>query len=275
MGQAKLKSKSQQAILKSEARCIYCEEPASTIEHMPPRMLFLKRRRPSGLEFAACESCNHGTKGADAVAALFSRISPSDDDGFWQSDEGIRLRHTVDRDAPGLLEEAFDASLMRPQWVRGPSGLLTQKVILQAGGPLVKAYLDVFAAKLAMALYREHVGTPLPGEGGVQTIWYLNHGLSEEHAHAHLSILPAAATLRQGTFIVPEQFAYRYNCDDKSIFAALIGLNKNLHVFVIASSTPETFGLPAAIPNAETAGNFMRPSQLLARLPIPAAPRRT
>lgn len=75
MGQAKLKSKSQQAILKSEARCIYCEEPASTIEHMPPRMLFLKRRRPSGLEFAACESCNHGTKGADAVAALFSRIS--------------------------------------------------------------------------------------------------------------------------------------------------------------------------------------------------------
>ncbi|MBB4402918.1 MULTISPECIES: hypothetical protein [Rhizobium/Agrobacterium group] len=214
------------------------------------------------MEFAACRECNHGTKGADTVAALFSRLSQADEDMFWQSPEGITLRFTMERDAPGVREEVFGDSTGGPRWIRSRSGILKPKIVIQADGPLVKAYLDVFAAKIGMALYRQHVGAPLPIGGGVQTLWYLNAGLSEEHAHAHLSILPINGSLKQGKFTASEQFAYRYNCDEKSILAALVGLNSNLHLFVIATSQPETYGLPHQIPGSARAGNFVRPGEL-------------
>ena len=122
-----------------------------------------------------------------------------------------------------------------------------------------------------MALYREHVGKPLALEGGVQTIWYMNSGLSEETALAHLSILPIDGSLKQGSFTARDQFAYRYNCDEKSIFAALVGLNSNFHIFLIASSTPEKFMLPLSMPEIAPTTNFLRPSQLVEHLASNAA----
>ena len=266
MGQAKQKKVTRRAILETEERCIYCAAAPSTIEHMPPLVLFLKRQRPKGLEFAACQECNNGTKGADAVAALFSRISQADQDPFWENGGGVTLRHTVERDAPGVRDEVFDERKATTRWMRGRTGVLTPKAVIHADGPLVKAYLDVFAAKLGMALYREHVGKPLAMEGGVQTIWYMNSGLSEKMALAHFSILPIGGSLKQGTFTAREQFAYRYNCDEKSIFAALIGLNSNFHVFLIASSTPEKFMLPLTMRNISATMNFLRPGQLVDHL---------
>lgn len=273
MGEAKQRKTTQRTMLETQERCIYCTAAPTTIEHMPPLVLFLKRQRPKGLEFAACQECNNRTKGADAVAALFSRLSQRDTDPFWSSKDGIALRHTVERDAPGVREEVFDKPEDGPRWVRGRNGLLTQKIIIEADSPRLKAYLDVFAAKLGMALYREHVGHPLPMEGGVQTIWYLNAGLSEEGAHAHLSILPIPGELKQGSFTSREQFAYRYNCDEKSILAALIGLNSNLHFFLIATSDPARYTLPINIPHAARTGNFMQPGGLIAHLARYQRPR--
>jgi hypothetical protein len=78
-------------------------------------------------------------------------------------------------------------------------------------------------AKLAMALYREHVGHALPLTGGVHTNWYLNAGLAQRTAEGILKTLPLGGTLRQGSFQVPEQFVYRYNCDGRTVVAALAG----------------------------------------------------
>ena len=57
-------------------------------------------------------------------------------------------------------------------------------------------------AKLAMALYREHVGHALPLTGGVHTNWYLNAGLAQRTAEGILKTLPLGGTLRQGSFQV-------------------------------------------------------------------------
>jgi hypothetical protein len=38
--------------------------------------MFARRQRPNGVEFAACEECNSGTRTADAVAAMIARIGP-------------------------------------------------------------------------------------------------------------------------------------------------------------------------------------------------------
>lgn len=262
MGEAKNRSRNLSNLLRNEPRCIYCKDPPDTIEHMPPRLIFTGRKRPSGLEFAACKACNNGSRGADAAAALFSRVSMADDDHYWHGEEGIRLLFTVDRDAPGLRDEVFQDKLYRTHWIPNRQGILTRKIMLRPDGPLIKWYLDAFDAKLGMALYRHHTGTALPPDGGVMTLWYMNAGLSEAQAQAHLSILPVSETLRQGSFQVPEQFAYRYNCDDKSIFAALIGMHYNLHFFVIATSEPALYSLPWLFPAEQGNSNFAQPGFL-------------
>ncbi|SMF60665.1 hypothetical protein SAMN02982989_1097 [Xaviernesmea oryzae] len=144
MGQANQKKITQRAILETEERCIYRAAAPTTIEHMPPLVLFLKCQRPKGLEFAACKECNNGTKDADAVAALCSRLSNADRDPYWENGDGDTSLHTVERDAPGVRDEVFDARKASTSWMRGRSGVLTPKTILVADGPLPKAYLDVF-----------------------------------------------------------------------------------------------------------------------------------
>jgi hypothetical protein len=130
------------------------------------------------------------------------------------------------------------------RWMRSPSGLLQPMTAIRVDGPLTKAYLTAFSAKLAMALYREHIGAPLPLDGGVRLAFFLNAGLSPKAGDAMLEKLPVPGTLRQGKFTVPEQFAYRFNHDGKSIIAALAGFNSNLHMLMVATSNPGFYDFP-------------------------------
>ena len=83
------------------------------------------------------------------------------------------------------------------------SGLIESPFVqIKADGPLTRAYLNVFAAKLGMALYREHVAHALPLSGGVHINWFLNAGLAQRTAEGILRILLVAGTLRQGAFEV-------------------------------------------------------------------------
>jgi hypothetical protein len=118
---------------------------------------------------------------------------------------------------------------------------MVQSVVITADRPLLKAYLTVFGAKLAMALYREHIGLALPLTGGVQTTFFLNAGLVQRTADTILRIIPLFGTLKQRRFRVPDQFAYRYNTDGKSVFAALIRFHKGLHLLVWVTSKPDFY----------------------------------
>jgi hypothetical protein len=147
--------------------------------------------------------------------------------------------------------------------LRDGLGILKRYVTIQPSGPLTKAYLTVFAAKLGMALYKEHTGEPLPLTGGVHTAWFLNAGLSRQTGDAILSKMPIYGSLKQGAFFLPEQFAYRFNTDGKSIIAALAGFHSNLHVFTLATSDQQFFDLPPINVTAD----FVRPGELVNRVP--------
>lgn len=228
---------------------------------MPPIGMFRARSRPKGMEFAACAACNSDTRGADLVASFVARFGQEDDLNSWTLQENLRSRRMMAMRAPGVLEEIFDDRTTQNVLVARPSGLLEQKVVTRVSGPLTRGYLNVFSAKFAMALYREHIGEPLPLDGRIETIWFLNAGLSEETAQAMLSILPMNNTLTQGKFSVPKQFSYRYNTDGKEIVAALAGFHNNFHIFVLSSSNPIYEGLE------EIPSHKSRPGQLTEMLP--------
>lgn len=268
MTQPARKKKSRKAadILADGALCIYCSAVATTVEHMPPRMMFKAKDRPSGLEFASCQECNNGTSAADAAAAFFARMDMFGDDPHdWKVREAIKPLQSLGSLTPGFIEEVFDGPETSNTFAETRGGILVP-VVKTHTGPITEALLTVFAAKLGMALYKEHVGAPLPATGGVHCMWFLNGGLSEQTAHSFLAILPARETLTQGRRkSASGQFDYRYNCDNKSIFAAFVGFHSNLHFFVLAMATPDIYGFPRPMPHT----SMVRPGELLKFMPKP------
>ena len=215
------------------------------------------------MEYACCEPCNVGTKGADIAAAVMSLISRHDEPGDWKLDALKRLMPALDRFAPGLRHEIAFGSARRT-WLWTPRGLLEEHHVIDGTGPILSAYLSVFAAKFAMVLYREHVGSALPLDGAVYTTHFLNSGLAQQSADAMLRIMPIFGGLRQGARSSAGQFDYRFNSDDRSIVAALAGFHGNLHVLLFATSDPATYGIVADMPSMQ----ITRPGELVERLRI-------
>lgn len=269
MGELKRKSRTREAIISKEPRCIYCSGLPETLEHMPSRGMLRGKERPSGMEYAACFACNNGTRGSDAVAAVIARLHPNNGAGSWQANEIRKLISALNSYAPGIREEISIPGKSRSEWLRRSNSGIFQRVIrVNADGPKLRAYLNVYGAKLAMALYREHVGVALPLSGVTWCQFALNAGMTQEHLDKRVKILPMWETLRQGQKNVGGQFAYRYNCDGRTVVAAIAQFHSGLWFTLFASCDPkiiELFTRPEVL--ALPAAALIRPGELLAQLP--------
>ena len=191
MGEAKEKRRAHAVILTAHPWCIYCGMKANTIEHMPPRAMFDKRQRPKGLEFPTCRDCNNGTSLSDMAASLLARAYPD----ARTPDDLKRLLGGARNNIPGLIEEMVDAG----------AGLL------RVDGPILKKHINVFGAKLGLALHYEAHGSPVPRAGGVQPMFFTNvSALRGELPAAIIELLPTPRTLKQGKWEVGDQFKYSW-----------------------------------------------------------------
>ena len=227
------------------------------------------------MDYGACKACrDDGTRGSDAVAALIARMHPGNGEGSWQADDIRKLRSTIIARAPRVLEELCLPGKGSPEWARRPgSGLFRKFVRVRADGPRVKAHLSAFGAKLAMALYREHIGVPLPVDGAVWCQFRLNGGVTQEHLNEPVEKLPLGNTLRQGRRSVGEQFVYRYNCDERTVIAAVVQFHRGLWFIVFASSDKRLVELFRKPEFLQLPGSAMvRPGGLvsLCRPPLPS-----
>jgi hypothetical protein len=244
VGEGKQRRKTLAEMVAASARCVYCPARPDTVEHMPAIGMFSGRQRLKGLEFPCCDACNQGTRAADLVASYLARLPRSGGQSLVQ--EARALHPMLRLRAPGFLEELNRGEKQQLVLNKTRGGVARFEVAVQVDGPLATAYLRTYGAKLGMALFYEHVGQPLPEGGAVHVQPYLNAGLAEAAAHAMLSILPAGRTLRQGRLDQTRQFAYRYNSDEKSVVAALVGFHSNLHFFLLATTDMKLIGaIPA------------------------------
>ncbi|MCE9651273.1 MAG: hypothetical protein K8R18_16760 [Parvibaculum sp.] len=241
MGQAKRRSRSRSEILAGEKRCIYCAAQPHQLEHMPPRAMFRNKNRPSGLEFATCAACNNGTSAADLVASFFARLGPDSSPTDWRMRDIDKWKTAIELKAPGVMKELMRPNKNRTTYSRTPLGTWKPIVEIKADGPLLKGYLTIFCAKMGMALYREHVGSPIPMDGAVFVRWFLGGTLSQISANKIMNVLPSSETLKQGKVHVGDQFIYRFNSDERSIVAALIQFHSGLYVLTIATSEPQKY----------------------------------
>lgn len=241
MGEAKRRSLSRDEILAKAVRCVYCSATSNlTLEHMPPRGLFENRMRPSGWEFAACERCNQGTRGADAVALFIAKIEAVTREQ-WKLEANLKLRSGIEKYAPGVWQEMFDQN----QWsdaVINRKGILHRSKITRLDGRLTKEALDTFSAKSAMAAFHNFTGRPMELSGIIFTEWFLNAGMSQEVYDSIVKILPMHDHLKQGRKNSGRQFSLRYNSNNKNIVAALFSFHESFFIQIIATDGPEFVG---------------------------------
>ncbi len=176
--------------------------PATTIDHVPPRIMFRDRYRPKGLEFPSCRSCNEGTKHSDLVAAMLGRLYP-DGKTDMEREEFKKLLRSIKNNIPGLLQEMyFDKT--------GPE-TSPEANFLRTDGPLVSSHMQTFAMKLGFALYYEFTNQIVPKGGGVAARWFSNHEwLEGKFPQTIFDLLLPPQTLRQGKLEVSDQFSYQW-----------------------------------------------------------------
>lgn len=241
MGEAKRRSRKREEILAGEHRCIYCNAKPDSVEHMPPRSVFVPGQRPSGLEFASCEPCNFASRASDTAASFLARIAPDHTADAIELERARKLLSTLTRHAPDFVRELFDPNKEETVWAKGRSQIYGRMHRLRLDGPATTALMQAFGAKLGMALFREHTGSPLPDEGCVFVQHYFNAGLYRQEVEATVSILPLFGQLAQGRKQSGRTFNYRFNTDGRSILAAFCAFNDNLFFRIFAISDPVYF----------------------------------
>ena len=199
MSESRARKRAHGIILEQCPFCVYCGGSirATTVDHVPPIGMFRSRRRPKGLEFASCLSCNGGTRLADLVAALLCRVYP-DSNGANEKEELERLLTSVNNNVPGLLQE-MHIGRAGQKIARRRLPVSTDGGFLRTDGPLVSNHMQTFASKLGFAFYYELTHSIIPPSGGVVARWFSNvDRLDGSFPQTIFDVLLPPQTLKQG-----------------------------------------------------------------------------
>lgn len=164
-----------QRLKAAHPHCIFCGGTAlmTSVEHMPPRILFDGKQRPKGLEFPSCQPCQNSTRREEQAIAMFARIFPDAPTERGRR-EYQKLVREVGRNHPGLLAEMnVDQLAMLGQMGEAANRLPTWNFI-STGGPIARNIIRKFANKLALALHFEETKQIVPRGAGIFSMHYTN-----------------------------------------------------------------------------------------------------
>ncbi len=224
MGEArKKKRKLLDRLQDDQPYCVFCggETCGTTVDHLPPRIMFNQRHRPKGMEFLACEECNSSSSLDEQIVGLLCRMYPDAKTEEEQA-EVRRLFQMISNNHPGLLEE-LRPSLRQRKAARKSQHLIPDDArgVFNANGPLLNHALSRFAAKMGLALHFHETGRIVPHTGLVTVRWYSNmEAFTGVIPDEFLRRLGPPKTLKQGKFEVPDQFLLSSMVSEKGLMSA-------------------------------------------------------
>jgi hypothetical protein len=209
VGEARQRGLSREALLAANPSCIYCAgmSPATTIDHMPPRIVFSGKLRPRQFEFPSCDGCNQGTKATDQFIAWVSRMYP-DAHTEPERTEVRKILRGLSNNMPDVLRE-MEIGTAGQKLARKRTGIQYGGGFLRMDGPLVSRHLDIFGCKLGLAMHWEFTRQIVPLSGGVVVRYVSNvQAMQGKVPTEFLKLLPGPQTLRQGSWDVANQFRF-------------------------------------------------------------------
>lgn len=237
MGQAKQKQYSKIEFLKIHQICCYCGEKATTIDHCPPRSLFIDRKWPESYEFPSCERCNsEGRKIENIIAVIYRiRLNTSVKDAHLG-----KLIMGLRNNSPEIIKELESSNNGRwhRQELRKQYGDMGDDIYMRGyrvatiDGPKMREAMEYFGRKMGKALYYKHIGRRLKGKLFTKSM-YINR--NPELLQIIANMTPMFATLQREFKNLSDQFTYRFNYNaDLGIFCAIAGFKEQLGYLIMA-----------------------------------------
>jgi hypothetical protein len=241
MGMSKIR---RQQIFSVNPRCIFCggAEPATTIEHCPPKAMFDQKMWPEGYEFAACAKCNNGTSNQDLIIAWMARIDYKDlsADGDLQT---LGLLKAVHRQHPKLVKQLLPSAIEAKRKNRdlgitpAPGKTHADVGVVNITQEMQNA-VSTFSKKLAKAIYHMHTKTIFPSDGCLLLGWFTNVEFVRESGFIPFNVLNDIAgvtpSIERSGKSLDNRFRYKFSItNDSKLFAlqAMFGNSFGLIVF--------------------------------------------
>ena len=242
-----------QEFLRKHPFCCLCGGtiPATTIEHAPPRVLFVDRQIPGAFSFPACDRCNGGSKDADQIAALVTLIMGS-----------ATSSHVTDRYINKLLEAAatnypemlkyIDTSVSL-QYLR-VNGLVREVFVGGIDRHIFYDWLDPWIAKLGLAFWYHHQSDVFPETGRISVHWFTNASIANNEIPDELfSALKGFNFPFQGKIGNAHQFSYKYGfTNDRTTGSFLFSFHDSSAAVAILTHNPSYVNRFRKIPTLKT-----------------------
>ncbi|TAY82301.1 hypothetical protein ELH86_24920 [Rhizobium ruizarguesonis] len=140
--------------------------------------------------------------------ALLSRFYPDPATDGERKDFN-KLALAAERHNPGLADEMRTDQLANLRRLGGAALKLPTWNFLHVGGPICTRAVNLFGAKLALALHYEATQRIVPSGGVIVLNRFSNvDAFTDEHAIDALQMFGAGKTLQMGKFEVSNQFRY-------------------------------------------------------------------
>ncbi len=222
MGEANRKRSATQRFLAEHPICCFCGggTQATTRDHIPGKQLFALKRRPSGLEFPACYSCNQASKHDEEVAAFMTRFwpEPTSDD---ERKELVGLIRKINKRDPQLLAEMQPNSDQLKRFSENRALFPAEANPLNAEGPSLNDAINRFAKKLTLGMHYESTGRIIPPEGGIAIRWFSNfENTMGGMPDSIIRNFDSPQSLRQGKWNVESQFMYDWRASSDGSMSA-------------------------------------------------------
>lgn len=182
MSESRQRKTRTQIFLSSYPYCIFCGglTPATTIDHVPPKITFREKQWPESFEFPACATCNNGSKKHDQLFGFMARMGDKKVHTALEQEEVGKLIKAIIRNHPVMAREMTDISLRKKRTLSRLMGIKPQvgetyhDLPLLHVPDLVHEAISAVGAKLTKALYFKHTGKILPINVGIRFRWFTN-----------------------------------------------------------------------------------------------------
>lgn len=249
MGEAALRRSATAKLLEKYPRCCFCGglAPAETREHYPPISLFDNSLRPNQLIVPACRKCNGVSRTADLVTALIARWKFSFETSQTEAADYKKLANRLKYQAPDIVAE----------WLKHSTGVQQKRARrhLEASGvwvdpqgkiatigPLTIPQLHLFAHKLLLAVFFDHMKHPVPPKGMISALFKTKEDVAVEGIPAEVKDhLGPNLYLSQGQgFSTRDQFEYRIaSGENGKVFQVLARIRFGLIVAGFVVTEPD------------------------------------
>lgn len=225
--------------------CCFCggSTLATTEDHVPPKILFVRKEWPEGYVFPACGPCNHGSRQLDQTVALLAQCSV--DDANYNHATFSKVLGGVRNNSPTAEPHRITSGIeirkiLRHLGAEKPPDVAFLQDLNIAGIP-VETFraIDPALGKLFCALHYMHAGSIVPAGAAIFVQRTTNQIRVATDPFGWLNRFPTPnrPVIKRSSKSLADQFDYSWGLDAGGTFAIKFHLRYGIYGVMVGPIT--------------------------------------